>query len=280
LTVCRDLASDWIHFDCRNAGAKQLRWENAAMSKLLEGKVALVTGASSGIGEATALCLAEAGACVAMSARRADRLDGLVSQIEAMGGQALAIPGDMTLEADAKRAVEETVACFGRIDILINSAGVMQAGGIENCDTALYKQVIDINLMGTVYTCAAAVPHMLEQGGGDIVTISSLAGRKGGPMTSAYSASKHAVNFMTDGMRQELGGKNIRVSTLMPGATETEVASGIKDPNWKTAIAAHVSKEGAVKPRDIGETIVFMMAMPRRTNISEISVRPTIDTTA
>ena len=250
------------------------------MSKPLAGKVALVTGASSGIGEATALCLAEAGAAVAMSARRADRLAGLVEKIEGMGAAALAIPGDMTLEDEARRAVEETVEKLGRVDILINSAGIMEAGGIENCDTSLYRRVIDINLMGTVYTCAAAVPHMLQQGEGDIITISSLAGRKGGPMTSAYSASKHAVNFMTDGMRQELGGRNIRVTTLMPGATETEVGDNISDPNWRKAIQAHVSKEGAVKPRDIGEAIVFILSMPRRTNISEISIRPTIDTTA
>lgn len=250
------------------------------MSKLLAGKVALVTGASSGIGEAAALCLAEAGATVAMSARRAERLSGLVEKIEAMGGKALAIPGDMAKEDEARAAVEETVSKLGRIDILINSAGVMEAGGIENCDTAIYRKVMDINLMGTVYTCAAAVPHMLEQGVGDIVTISSLAGRKGGPMTSAYSASKHAVNFMTDGMRQELGGRNIRVCTLMPGATETEVGDNISDPNWRKAIQAHVSKEGAVKPRDIGEALVFILAMPRRTNISEISIRPTIDTSA
>lgn len=250
------------------------------MSGQLAGKVALVTGASSGIGEAAALCLAEAGATVVVCARRAERLSGLVEQIEAAGGKALAIPGDMTVEEDARGAVAQTVAVFGRIDILINSAGIMEAGGIENCDTAIYRRVIDINLMGTVYTSAAAVPHMLEQGGGDIITISSLAGRKGGPMTSAYSASKHAVNMMTDGMRQELGGRNLRVTTLMPGATETEVADSISDPQWRTAIKAHVSKEGAVKPRDIGEAIVFILAMPRRTNISEISIRPTIDTSA
>ncbi|MGO4165976.1 SDR family oxidoreductase [Novosphingobium sp. YAF33] len=250
------------------------------MSGQLAGKVALVTGASSGIGEAAALCLAEAGATVAVCARRVERLSGLVAQIEAAGGKALAIPGDMTLEDDARGAVEKTVEAFGRIDILINSAGIMEAGGIENCDTAIYRRVIDINLMGTVYTSAAAVPHMLEQGVGDIITISSLAGRKGGPMTSAYSASKHAVNMMTDGMRQELGGRNIRVTTLMPGATETEVADSISDPQWRTAIKAHVSKEGAVKPRDIGEALVFILAMPRRTNISEISIRPTIDTSA
>ena len=250
------------------------------MTKPLAGKVALVTGASSGIGEAAALCLAEAGATVALSARRVERLSGLVTRIEAEGGKALAIPGDMTVEDDARRAVAETVAQLGSIDILINSAGIMEAGGIENCDTAIYRKVIDINLMGTVYTCAAAVPHMLEQGGGDIITISSLAGRKGGPMTSAYSASKHAVNFMTDGMRQELGGKNIRVTTLMPGATETEGGDSISDPNWRAAIQAHVSKEGAVKPRDIGEAIVFILSLPRRTNISEIAIRPTIDTSA
>ncbi|TCU55903.1 NADP-dependent 3-hydroxy acid dehydrogenase YdfG [Novosphingobium sp. PhB57] len=250
------------------------------MSGQLAGKVALVTGASSGIGEAAALCLAEAGATVAVCARRVERLSGLVAQIEAAGGKALAIPGDMTVEEDARGAVEKTVEAFGRIDILINSAGIMEAGGIENCDTAIYRRVIDINLMGTVYTSAAAVPHMLEQGVGDIITISSLAGRKGGPMTSAYSASKHAVNMMTDGMRQELGGRNIRVTTLMPGATETEVADSISDPQWRTAIKAHVSKEGAVKPRDIGEALVFILAMPRRTNISEISIRPTIDTSA
>lgn len=250
------------------------------MSGQLAGKVALVTGASSGIGAAAALCLAEAGARVVVCARRTARLAGLVAQIEAAGGAALAIPGDMTLEDDARGAVEKTVAAFGRIDILINSAGIMEAGGIENCDTAIYRRVIDINLMGTVYTSAAAVPHMLAQGGGDIITISSLAGRKGGPMTSAYSASKHAVNMMIDGMRQELGGRNIRVTTLMPGATETEVADSISDPQWRSAIKAHVSKDGAVQPRDIGEAVVFILAMPRRTNISEIAIRPTIDTSA
>ncbi len=250
------------------------------MSKPLAGKVALVTGASSGIGQAAAICIAEAGAAVAVSARRADRLAGLVERIEQAGGKALAIPGDMAVEADARKAVRETVDKLGRIDILVNSAGIMQAGGIENCDTDLYRRVMDINLFGTVYTCAEAVPLMLEQGGGDIITISSLAGRKGGPMTSAYSASKHAVNFMTDGMRQELGDRNIRVCTLMPGATTTEVGDSIEDPNWRQAIQAHVSKEGAVDPMDIGLTIVHILTLPRRANISEISIRPTIDTTA
>jgi NADP-dependent 3-hydroxy acid dehydrogenase YdfG len=250
------------------------------MTGQLADKVALVTGASSGIGEGIALALAAAGATVAVAARRADRLAGLVSRIEAAGGKALAIAGDMTVEADAIRAVEETVAKLGRIDILINSAGVMQAGGVENADLDEYRRVFDINLFATLYTCKAAVAHMLKQGGGDIVNISSLAGRKGGPQTNAYSASKHAVNSMTDAMRQELGGRNIRVSILMPGATASEVGDNISDPNWRKAIQAHVHKEGAVQPSEIGETIAFMLALPRRVNISEISVRPTIDTTA
>lgn len=250
------------------------------MAESLAGKVALVTGASSGIGQGIALGLAKAGATVALSARRRDRLDELVATIESEGGKALALPGDMTVETEAKAAVEDTVAKLGRIDILVNSAGVMQAGGIENCDTAEYRRVMDINLFGTLYTCVAAVPHMLAQGGGDIITISSLAGRKGGPMTSAYSASKHAVNFMTDGMRQELGDRNIRCTILMPGATESEVADNISHPQWREAIHAHVHKEGAVKPEDMGDTVVFICSLPRRVNISEICVRPTIDTTA
>ena len=250
------------------------------MAQQLEGKVALVTGASSGIGHATALALAGAGAHVAVSARRADRLGDLVAAIEAAGGKALALPGDMTVEAEAAKAVEDTVAHFGRIDILINSAGVMQAGGIENCDTDEYRRVFDINLFATLYTAVAAAKQMRAQGGGDIVTISSLAGRKGGPMTNAYSASKHAVNAMTDAMRQELGGHNIRVSILMPGATSTEVGDNISDPGWRQAIQAHVGKEGAVQPSQIGDTIVFMLSLPRHVNISEISVRPTIDTSA
>jgi NADP-dependent 3-hydroxy acid dehydrogenase YdfG len=140
--------------------------------------------------------------------------------------------------------------------------------------------VFDINLFATVYTCRAAVPHMLRQGGGDIVTVSSLAGRKGVPQTSAYSASKHAVNSMTDAMRRELGDRNIRVCTLMPGATTTEVGDSISDPNWRVAIQAHVAKEGAVRPSEVGDTIVFILSLPRRVNISEICIRPTIDTTA
>lgn len=250
------------------------------MMASLAGKIALVTGASSGIGEATALALAQAGATVAISARRADRLEALAGRIEAMGGKALALPGDLTVEAEAIKAVEDCVARLGRIDILINSAGVMQFGGIESGNIAEYRRVFDINLFSALYTASAAVKHMRAQGEGDIITISSLAARKGGAMTNAYSASKHAVNAMTDAMRQELGGHNIRVCTLMPGATSTEIGDNVSDPNWRKAMQAHVGKEGAVLPSQIGEAVVFILSMPRNVNVSEICIRPTIDTSA
>jgi NADP-dependent 3-hydroxy acid dehydrogenase YdfG len=250
------------------------------MDNRLADKVALVTGASSGIGEGIATALAAAGATVVVAARRSDRLEGLVNRIQEADGKALAIAGDMTVEATAIQTVEKTVAALGRIDILINSAGIMQAGGIENVDLDEYRSVFDINLFATVYTCKAAVPYMLRQGVGDIVTISSLVARKGGPQTSAYAASKHAVNAMTEAMRREFGDRNIRVCTLMPGATTSEVGDHISDPTWREAIQAHVSKQGAVQPSEIGDTVVYILALPRHVNISEICIRPTIDTTA
>ncbi len=249
------------------------------MTQHLTGKVALVTGASSGIGEAVAIALAEAGASVAVSARRADRLDAVVKRIAAAGGTALALPGDVADEATATAAVENTIAHFGKIDILVNSAGIIQAGGVENADTAEYRRVIDVNLLATLYTCKAAVGSMKAQGSGDIINISSLAGRKVGPLFNAYHASKFGLNAMTDAMRQEVGGFGIRVCILMPGATATEVANKINNTNLRNAMQAHVGKEGAVAPADVAEALMLVVSLPRRANISEIAIRPTIDTT-
>lgn len=254
--------------------------ESVGMAGVLSGKVALVTGASSGIGEGIALALAEAGASVAVSARRADRLETLVAKIEGAGGTALALPGDMVEEAAAKAAVDTTIAHFGQLDILVNSAGIIQAGGIETGDLAEYRRVIDVNLMGTVYTCNAAIGHMKARGTGDIINITSLAGRKTAPPFNAYTASKHAANAMTDAMRQEVGAAGVRVSILMPGATQSEVGDNVSDPNYRTFMKSHVSKEGVVMPSDIGDTVVLMCALPRRAHISEVTVRPTIDATA
>ncbi len=249
------------------------------MTTTLSGKVALVTGASSGIGEAAAVALAAAGASVAVSARRRERLADLVARIEAAGGRALALPGDVTDETVAAAAVAETIAHFGRLDILVNSAGIIQVGGIADADTGEYRRVMEVNLLATLYTCRAALGPMKQQGSGDIINISSLAGRKIGPQVNAYAASKHALNAMTDGLRQEVGGYGIRVCILMPGATTTEVAEGISDLEQRAAMRAHVSKEGAMAPADVADAILFVLSLPQRACVSELAIRPTIDTT-
>ncbi len=246
----------------------------------LAGKVALITGASSGIGEAAALALVEAGVRVALSGRRKERLDSLATRIEAAGGKALALPGDVSVEAEAFRSVADTIARWGRIDILINSAGVNEAGGVETLSLEKWRKVIDINLMGTIYTCAAAFPHMKAQGGGDIVNISSTSGRRAAGAFASYSTSKFGLTGFTESLRQEGGSVGIRVSIVEPGATETEIASSISDPIWSAAIQQHVSKDGAMQPSDIADAIIFIVSLPPRANVSEILIRPTIDTAA
>ncbi|CAN5418475.1 SDR family NAD(P)-dependent oxidoreductase [soil metagenome] len=250
------------------------------MAGLLSGRVALVTGASSGIGEAAAFALAEAGATVALSARRVDRLHDLVARIESAGGIALALPGDVSVEGDARRAVEETATQFGHIDILVNSAGVIQSGGVESLSTDEWRRVIDINLMGTLYTCKAAIGAMKAQGSGDIINISSTAGRRAAGLFGSYSTSKFGLTGFTEGLRQEVGGAGIRVSIVEPGATATEVASGISDPAMRAAMSQHVAKDGAMLPCDIASAIVFIASLPPRVNVSQMLIRPTIDTAA
>jgi NADP-dependent 3-hydroxy acid dehydrogenase YdfG len=247
---------------------------------ILAGKVALVTGASSGIGEGAALALAAAGAAVAVSGRRSERLSALVAKIEGAGGTAVALPGDVAVEADATKSVADTVAQFGRIDILVNSAGVNEAGGVESLSLDQWRRVIDINLYGTLYTCKAAVPRMKAQGSGDIIDISSTSGRRAAGLFGPYSTSKFGVTGLTEGLRQEVGQAGIRVSIIEPGATESEIADSITDPKWRDMIKAHVSKEGAMKASDIAETILFIVGLPRRANVSQILIRPTIDTAA
>lgn len=248
------------------------------MAATLTGKVALVTGASSGIGEATALALAAAGAEVAISGRRRERLDGLVARIAADGGRALALPGDVAIESDATQSVEDTVSQLGRIDIVVNAAGVNEAGGVESLSLDKWRKVIDINLMGTIYTCAAAFPHMKAQGGGDIINISSTSGRRSAGAFASYSTSKFGVTGFTESLRQECGGVGIRVAVIEPGATETDIASSISDPVWRAAIQQHVTKEGAMKASDIADAILFIVRLPSRANVSQILIRPTIDT--
>jgi NADP-dependent 3-hydroxy acid dehydrogenase YdfG len=249
------------------------------MSGSLAGRTALVTGASSGIGEGIAGALAAAGATVAVSARRVDRLAELVGRIEAAGGRAIALPGDMADEKAAADVVEETVRRLGRLDILVNSAGVIQVGGVEDANIAEWRRVIEINLMSILYTCRAAIGPMKAQGGGDIINITSTAGRRAGNAHfGPYATSKVAATTLTEGLRQEVGGYGIRVCNIEPGAVTSEVAEGISDPKVKDAIRQHVTKDGAMKPEDIGAIVLFVVTLPPSANVSEILVRPTIDT--
>jgi NADP-dependent 3-hydroxy acid dehydrogenase YdfG len=246
----------------------------------LSGKVALVTGASSGIGEAAALAIAASGASVAVSGRRRERLDQLVAKIEAAGGKALAIQSDVSLQDDAFRAVEETVSAFGKLDIVINSAGVNEAGGIQSLSLELWRKVIDINLWGTIYTCKAAVPHLKAAGGGDIINISSTSGRRAAALFASYSTSKFGITGFSESIRQELGGDGIRVCVIEPGATTTEIADSLSDPQWREMIKQHVTKEGAMATSDISDAIMFVLTLPPRANVSMMLIRPTIDTAA
>lgn len=243
----------------------------------LNGRVALITGASSGIGEAAALALAAAGAQVAVSARRAERLDKLVAQIEAAGGKALALPGDAADEAFARRIVADTLQHFGRLDILVNSAGIIQAGGVENANLDEWRRVLEVNLLATLYTCSAAITPMRQQGGGDIINISSIAGRRAAGAFGPYSTSKFGLNAMTEGMRQEVGRHGIRVCIIEPGATTTEVFENVSNPSVRDTMRQHVSKEGAMKAEDVAAAIVFIASLPPRANVSELLIRPTID---
>jgi NADP-dependent 3-hydroxy acid dehydrogenase YdfG len=253
------------------------------MAQSLVGKVALVTGASSGIGEGAALALAGAGALVAVSGRRKERLDSLVARIEAAGGpdsgrpRVLALPGDVSVEEQARKSVEDTVAAFGRIDILVNSAGVNEHGGVESLPVEQWRRLIDINLMGTIYTSRTAFPIMKAQGAGDIINISSTAGRRAGADFAAYSTSKFGVTGFTEAMRQEGGRAGIRVSIIEPGATATEIAESLTDPVWRAAIHQHCHKEGAMETSDIVDAIMLVVQLPRRANVTRILIQPTVD---
>ena len=243
----------------------------------LSGKTALVTGASSGIGRAAAVALAAAGAQVALVARRADRLAGLAAQIEADGGKALARPADVTDEQDAARAVEDTVAHFGGLSILVNAAGMTQTGKVENGDLTDWRYVFELNFWASFYTSRAAIPA-LKVGGGDIVNISSTAGRRAvGATFGPYAASKFALTAFNESLRAEVTLAGIRVSIIEPGATATEIHEHIKDDRVREFTRDHVQKDGAMQPEDVAAAIVFAVSLPPRVNVSQLVIRPSVD---
>jgi NADP-dependent 3-hydroxy acid dehydrogenase YdfG len=248
------------------------------VSGILSGKTALVTGASSGIGRSAAVALAEAGARVTLVARRAERLKDLAATIEAAGGQALVHAADVTKEDEAAGAVEDTVRQFGGLDILVNAAGMTQTGKVENGILADWRYVFELNFWASMYTARAAIPA-LKAGGGDIVNISSTAGRHTvGASFGPYASSKHALTAFNESLRAEVTLAGIRVSIIEPGATSTEIHEHIKDDRVRESTRAHIEKDGAMRPEDVADAIVFVVSLPPRVNISQMVIRPSVDT--
>jgi NADP-dependent 3-hydroxy acid dehydrogenase YdfG len=246
-----------------------------AVDVSLRGTVALVTGASSGIGEATARELARRGATVALVARRMDRLKALAEQITQDGGTATAIEADVADAQQVSEAVEQTVRTWGRLDILINNAGLSRPNPIENTTIADIDQVVRINLLGSLYCAHAALPHLLraaETGPrqvADLVNVSSLSGRIHRKGSAVYTATKHAVNAYSECLRQEVAGRRVRVSVLEPAAVETEFFSSavLKERRSSWDITP-------LKPEDVAGVIGYTLALPANVAISELLVRP------
>ena len=246
----------------------------------LDGTVALITGASSGIGDATARRLAEHGANVVVVARRKDRLDTLVSEIEAAGGTALAIQADIADRDQANRAVRAAVAQFGRLDILINNAGLMLLGPVVGADVEEWERMIAINQSGLLYVTHAALPHLLAaahdglRGVADIVNISSIAGRQAWVNFGVYNMTKFGVNGFTEALRQEVTKKHLRVGVLEPGAVATELVSH-NNEHIQAELAADPDRiPEPLEPEDIAG-LTYMVTRPRRSSVAELWAMPT-----
>jgi NADP-dependent 3-hydroxy acid dehydrogenase YdfG len=241
----------------------------------LKDKVAIVTGASSGIGEATAVALAGEGARVVAVARRGDRLRALVRRIAEAGGEALAVEADVAQEDGVHRMIEAARTSFGRIDILINNAGVMLNGPLEKVGSADFRRMVDLNLMGIVYACQAVLPLLREQGGGNIVNISSVASRIAGPGSAVYAATKAAVNVFSESLRKETFKDHIRVTVIEPGVVATELADHIPDPVTKKGFEELTSAMTPLQPEDLAAAILYAVTQPAHVAVNILVVRPT-----
>lgn len=244
------------------------------MSGILQGKVALVTGASSGIGEATARALAAEGAKVAVAARRTDRLEALRAELEADGATVLVLPLDVADEQAVHAAVATTVETLGSLDVLVNSAGLMLLGPVEGADTTDWTRMMDVNVLGLMYMTHAALPHLLRSRG-TVVQISSVAARVVGRGSAAYNASKFAVNGFSEGLRQEVTERGVRVVVIEPGTVETELRDHITHAPSKAAIQERVTKIRQLQSADIAEAVRYAVTAPAHATVNEIFIRPT-----
>jgi NADP-dependent 3-hydroxy acid dehydrogenase YdfG len=246
----------------------------------LDGTVSLVTGASSGIGEATAAALAGLGSAVAIVARRADRLEQLAGRIEADGGRALVIEADVSDQQQAESAVQRTVSELGRLDTLVNNAGVMLLGPVQGAPLEEWQRMLDVNVAGLLYCAHAALPHLLSaaedsrRGVADLINISSVAGRVARLGSGVYNLTKHGVGAFSEALRQEVTQRHVRVSLVEPGAVETELGSHNR-PEIQEQLAQRFGSIERLHASDIADAIVFIVTRPRHVAVNEVLIRPT-----
>ena len=242
------------------------------MRSNIEGKVVVITGASSGLGEAAARLLAENGAILVLGARRIDRLEALAQDLDLKDGSVLKT--DVTDHAQVRRLVDGAVERHDRVDVLINNAGLMPQSLLENLKVDEWDRMIDVNIKGVLYGIAAALPHMRAQKSGHIINVSSVAGHKVGPGGAVYSATKHAVRALSEGLRQEVKPYNIRTTIILPGAVATELPDTITDRSVGERVRAMYEKVAI--PADLfARAVAFAIGQPDDVDINEILFRPT-----
>jgi NADP-dependent 3-hydroxy acid dehydrogenase YdfG len=250
------------------------------MGNRLDGTVALVTGASSGIGAATAVALAGEGATVALAARRKDRLDELAARIRGQGGRVVVLESNITDEQQATEAVERTVAELGRLDTLVNNAGVMLLGPVVGAPLSEWQRMVELNVLGLLYCAHAALPHLLRAAGdgprrvADMVNISSVAGRVARSGRGVYNLTKHGVGAFSESLRQEVTRRHVRISLVEPGATVTELADQNR-PEILELMRPQIADVEPMRAEDIADAITYIVTRPRHVAVNEMLIRPT-----
>ncbi len=244
----------------------------------LSGKAVAITGASSGIGEATALALAKAGASVVLGARRKDRIDALAARIEDEGGTAVPLEVDVTDEAQARAFVETAHERLGRLDSLVNNAGVMLLGPVEQADSEQWRTMINVNVLGLLYCTSAALPIMRAQESGDIVNVSSVAGRFARAGNAVYAATKFAVGAFSEGLRNEVTEGGIRVTLIEPGMVDTELQSHNEGEVFNAIEGMREQIGEVLRAQDIANGILYTISQPPHVSINEVLIRPTRQT--
>lgn len=244
------------------------------MSSNIQDKIVVITGASSGLGAATARHLAERGAAVVLGARRSDRIGALAEELTAKGGRALAVATDVTHREQVKTLVDRAVDSYGRIDVMLNNAGLMPLAPLERLKVDEWDQMIDVNIKGVLYGIAAALPHMKARKAGHIINVSSVYGHKVAPDAAVYCATKFGVRALSEGLRQEVKPYNIRTTVISPGAVATELLDHISEGDIATDVREYVA-EVAVPAESFAHMVAFAINQPPEVDISEILFRPT-----